>query len=77
MIEVTPLIFFSIIGVYTTTVVGCIMWLNGRFASIEKAILERIPFIDFERRHDALETRVRNMEIQIAARHWGAIDSKE
>jgi hypothetical protein len=70
VIEVTPTIFFSVLGLYTSLLVGSLMWLNGRFSALEKAINERIPFYDYERKHDALEVRVRNLEVTVASKSW-------
>lgn len=73
MIEVTPLLFFSILGIYTGSVIGIVMWLNGRFSGLEKAISDRIPFYDYERKHEITEARIRNLEIQLAARQWNEV----
>ena len=72
MIEITPMVFFTVLGTYTALLVGCVMWLNTKFNSIEASIRDRISMAAYDQKHSELEVRVRNLEIQVAARPWQA-----
>lgn len=70
MIEITPVVFFTVFGTYTMLLVGCMMWLNGKFNTIGNDVRDRVSMTAYDQKHADLETRVRNLEIQVAARQW-------
>lgn len=70
MIEISPTVLIIALGTYTTTLVGCIMWLNTKFFSIESSINSRVSQAAYDVRHADLEQRLRNLEIQLASRVW-------
>lgn len=70
MIEITPTVFFTVLGSYSAVLVGCLMWLNSKFNGLESAIRDRVSIASYDEKHAGLELRIRNLEIQVASRMW-------
>lgn len=47
---------------WTVTIIGGIIWLNKQFSAVKDEIALRIPYHDYERRHDILVDRVTGLE---------------
>lgn len=59
----------TLVILWTTTVVGCLVWLNNRFIAITAQIESRLPLSTYESRHQDLAERVRQLELWRAARN--------
>lgn len=48
---------------WTVTVIGGLVWLNKQFSTVKDDITARIPYHDYERKHDLLVDRVTALEL--------------
>ena len=64
-----PIIILSIAGflvTWTGSIVAVLLWLNRQFSVLKDAVDSRLSISSYVARHDALSTRVRNMELWVA-----------